>query len=153
MDGKEYITKEKHKELQQELDQLISTKRKEVAEQLESAKSLGDLSENAEYHEARDEQAKVEARIAHIEHLLTHAEIIKHKKGDVVEAGSKVTIQNGKKEKKTWELVGPEEADMPAGKLSYSSPLGSALVGKTKDDSFSFETPKGKVTYKIISVE
>jgi transcription elongation factor GreA len=154
MQKKQYLTKQKYEELQQELHTLIHTKRKEVAEQLEYAKSNGDLSENAEYHEARDNQAKIEARISQIEELLKHAEILKHKSGDVVEAGSTVEIQKtGEKEKKKYTLVGSEEADMLAGKLSYDSPLGTALLGKKKGDSVKVDTPKGTVEYKIISVE
>jgi len=154
MQNKQYLTQQKYEELQQELHTLIYTKRKEVAEQLEYAKSMGDLSENAEYHEARDNQAKVEARISQIEELLKHAEILKHKKSDVVEAGSVIEIQkSGEKEKKTYTLVGDEEADMLARKLSYDSPLGSALMGKKKGDSVKVDTPKGTVEYKIISVE
>jgi transcription elongation factor GreA len=154
MQNKQYLTQQKYEELQQELHDLIHVKRKEIAEQLEYAKSMGDLSENAEYHEARDAQAKIEARISQLEDLLKHAEILKYKKSDVAEAGATVVIQKtGEKEKKEDTLVGSEEADMLAGKLSYDSPLGSALIGKKKGDSISIDTPKGTVEYKIISVE
>jgi transcription elongation factor GreA len=154
MQNKQYLTQQKYEELQQELHTLIHTKRKEVAEQLEYAKSNGDLSENAEYHEARDNQAKIESRISQIEELLKHAEILKHKKSDVIEAGSNIEIQKaGEKEKKKYILVGSEEADMLSGKLSYDSPLGSALLGKKKGDSVKVDTPKGTIEYKIISVE
>ena len=154
MAQKQYLTQQKYDELKDELELLIHTKRKEIAEQLEYAKSMGDLSENAEYHEARDAQAQVEARISQIEDLLKHAEIMHHKKGDTIEAGSKISIQKiGSKEKQEYVLVGSEEADMVNGKLSYDSPLGNALIGKKKGDSFSVDTPKGTVEYKIISVE
>ncbi|MBP9763455.1 MAG: transcription elongation factor GreA [Candidatus Pacebacteria bacterium] len=154
MQNKQYLTQEKYNELQEELHFLIHKKRQEVAQHLEYAKSMGDLSENAEYQEARDEQGKVESRISQIEDLLKHAEILQHKKSDVVEAGSKVVIQkNGEKEKKEFLLVGSEEADMAAGKLSYDSPLGEALMKKKKGDAVSIDTPKGRIEYKIISVE
>jgi transcription elongation factor GreA len=155
MQNKQYLTKEKHTELQEELHALIHTKRKQVAEHLEYAKSMGDLSENAEYQEARDEQGKVESRISQLEDLLKHAEILHHKKGgDTVEAGSKVVIQkSGDKDKKEFTLVGSEEADMATGKLSYDSPLGEALMKKKKGDVVAIDTPKGKTVYKIISVE
>lgn len=154
MQNKQYLTQNKYEELQQELHTLIHTKRKEIAEQLEYAKSMGDLSENAEYQEARDAQAKIEARISQLEELLKHAEILKHKTGDTVEAGSTVQIQkSGEKDKKTYVLVGSEEADMLAGKLSYDSPLGSSLMGKKKGDAVKVDTPKGTIEYKIISVE
>jgi transcription elongation factor GreA len=152
MNEKEYLTKEKYTQLQEELKVLTHERRREVAEHLEYAKSLGDLSENAEYHEARDDQAKIEARIAQLEHLLKHAEIIIHKKGDIAVAGATITIQRGKEEKKTYELVGSEEADMSAGRLSYGSPLGAAMMGKKKGDTFTFDTPKGEVAYTIIDV-
>ncbi len=154
MSNKQYLTQQKHEELQEELLSLIHEKRKEVAEHLEYAKSMGDLSENAEYQEARDEQAKVEARISQIEELLKHAEILQHRKRDNIEAGSSIVIQkNGDKDKKEFILVGSEEADMSAGKLSYDSPLGQALIGKKKGDELSVDTPKGNIKYKIISVE
>jgi len=153
-EGKIYVSKDKYQELQTELKQLTTMKRREVAEDLEHAKSLGDLSENAEYHEARDAQAKLESRIAQVEDILKKAEIIKPTKGDVVDAGSEVVIAKVKdKVKQTYHIVGPEEADMATGKLSYESPLGRALIGKKKEDTFSFETPKGKVDYKIVSIK
>lgn len=153
-DAKEYLTKAKYDELTEELSFLIHQKRKEVAEHLEHAKSLGDLSENAEYHEARDEQAKVEARIAQLEYMLKHAEIVKHTRGDIVVAGTTVVVtKSGEKDKQTFLLVGSEEADMSTGKLSYQSPLGRMLMGKKKDDAFELETPKGTVTYKIVELK
>ncbi|MDA8611458.1 transcription elongation factor GreA [Candidatus Pacebacteria bacterium] len=152
-DKKEYLTKKKHDELTKELGILTHDTRKEVAEKLEYAKSLGDLSENAEYQEARDEQARVEYRISQLEELLKNAEIIKHKEGDTAEAGSTVTIKKGAGAEQTYELVGSEEADMTEGKLSYSSPLGRALMGKKKGETFTFETPKGNTKYKIVSVK
>lgn len=154
MAQKQYLTQQKYDELKQELEHLIHVRRKEIAEQLDYAKSLGDLSENAEYHEARDAQAQAEARISQLEDLLKHAEIMHHKKSDVVEAGSKIVIQkSGSKEKQEYVLVGSEEADMLAGRLSYDSPLGSTLMGKKSGSSISVDTPKGTVEYKIISVE
>lgn len=150
---KEYLTKKKHEELTQELLNLSTEKRKEIAEKLEYAKSLGDLSENAEYQEARDEQARIEYRISQLEELLKNAEILHHKISDIVEAGSKVTIEKKSGEQKTYEIVGSEEADMEKGKLSYSSPLGVALMGKKKGDTFKFENPKGKTDYKIVDVK
>jgi transcription elongation factor GreA len=154
MQNKQYLTQDKFDELRDELNFLIHEKRREVAEHLEYAKSMGDLSENAEYQEARDGQAKVEARISQLEELLKHAEILQHRKRDVIEAGSRVSLQKtGEKDKKEFILVGSEEADMLAGKLSYESPLGASMMGKKKGDSFTVDTPKGSMEYKIISVE
>lgn len=154
MGEKEYLTQQKHDELQVELEELKTVKRKEVAEQLQYAKGMGDLSENAEYHEARDQQAKIEFRISQIENVLKNAEIVHHKKGNVVEIGSEVVIQkSGDKDKKTFILVGSEESDMTAGKLSIQSPMGESLLGKKKGETFEFKTPKGKTEYKIVSVK
>lgn len=152
--GKVYISKEKQEELQQELESLTTVKRREIAEQLEYAKGLGDLSENAEYHEARDSQGKLESRIAQIEEILKNAEILTHHKGSTIDVGSTVTLQRAKEtDTNTYDIVGPEEFDMATGKLSYESPLGRALIGKKKGEEFSFDTPKGKVNYKIVNVK
>ena len=154
MGEKEYLTKEKYEQLQVELHNLKTVRRKEVAEQLQYAKGMGDLSENAEYHEARDEQAKVEFRISQIEGILKNAEIVSHKKGTTIEVGSEVVIQKkGQKDKQTVTLVGSEEADMSAGKISNQSPMGMSLLGKKKGETFEFKTPKGKTEYKIVSVK
>lgn len=153
-EGKVYLSQEKYEELQKELAHLQTDKRKEIAEHLEYAKSLGDLSENAEYHDARDEQAKNESRILQIEDMLKKAVILEHSSSSVVDVGSTVVLKKVKEgTEHTYDIVGPEEADMLAGKLSYESPLGKELIGKSKGDEFSFETPKGKVKYKIIAVK
>ncbi len=151
---KEYLSKEKFKELTEELDQLKSVRRKEIAEQLEFAKGLGDLSENAEYHEARQKQAETEDRISKIEHMLKQAEITEKHKGGVVSIGSTVIIQKAKeKEERRYQIVGSEEANTRDGKISNKSPLGAALIGKAKGDNVSYETPSGIIEAKIISVE
>ena len=149
-----FLTPEKFEELKTELDHLKTVRRKEVAESLEYARSLGDLSENAEYQEARDMQSAIEERIQHLEKVIKEAKIVAHtKKGDVVGLGSSVTIQKDKeKEERTYTIVGSEEANIHAHKLSYLSPLGEALMGKAKGDSFTFDTPGGKQAYKILKV-
>lgn len=149
-----YLTQEKFDELRAELEQLKTVRRREIAEQLEYARSLGDLSENAEYQEARDLQAATEERIRSVEALLAHARIIAPKKGSVASLGNKVTIQKlSDKTEHTYEIVGSAEANMQERKLSHLSPLGAALLGKKKGDKFSFETPKGAQEYKVVSVE
>jgi transcription elongation factor GreA len=154
MPEKEYLSKEKFAELEKELQELKTTKRKEVAERLEYARSLGDLSENAEYHAAREEQGEVETRIGELDNLLKHAEIIKHKKTDIAEVGSDVTLKKaGDNTKIVYTIVGQEESDLAGGKISYQSPLGAAILGKKKSEKFSFETPKGKVDYTIVDVK
>ena len=153
-DTQAFLTPEKFKELKAELENLKTVRRKEVAESLEYARSLGDLSENAEYQEARDMQAAIEERINHLEQVIKEAKIVAHdKKGDVVGLGTEVTIQKEKeKEKIVYTIVGSEEANIHDHKLSYLSPLGDALMGKTKGESFTFETPSGKQAYTILKI-
>lgn len=150
-----YLTAEKFEELKKELDHLKTVRRKEIAESLEYARSLGDLSENAEYQEARDMQGAIEERIAHLEKVIKEAKIVAHdKKGDVIVLGSTVSIQKDKdKDSHTYTIVGAEEANIHEKKLSYLSPLGESLMGKIKGDEFSFETPAGKQKYKVLKVE
>jgi transcription elongation factor GreA len=150
----EYLTQEKYDELKKELDYLKTTRRKEIAESLEYARSLGDLSENAEYHEARELQASTEERIRRLENMLKTANIVSTKNNDAVGMGSTVTIRkDGEKEKHRYQIVGSEEADMKERKISHQSPLGEAMMGKKKNEEFTFETPNGKQTYKILEIE
>lgn len=154
MGEKEYLTQDKYNELKSELNELLTVKRREVAEQLQYAKGMGDLSENAEYHEAREEQAKTEARISQLESILKNAEILQHKKSDLVEIGSQVTVQkSGEKETQKYTIVGLEEADMSQGKISNHSPFGMSLLGKKKGDVFEFKTLKGKTEYTVIDIK
>lgn len=154
MDKEYYLTKEKHTELVEELDHLKNTRRKEIAENLEYAKSLGDLSENAEYHEARQNQAETEARIRELETMLKYATIVSHKKSDTIEIGSRVKVRRGRsKTDQEFMIAGSEESNMAEGKISYTSPLGSALMGNKKGDRVTLVTPGGEVTYTIDKVE
>lgn len=149
----DYITEEKKKMLEVELEDLKGPKRKEIIDSLEYAKSLGDLSENAEYHQAREDQGKLEERIAKIEHILKTSTIVSKHTGETIQVGSSVVVEKeGKNDKKTFQVVGSEEADMALGKISNRSPFGEALFGKKKGDDVSFKTPNGVVNYKIISV-
>lgn len=153
----ELLSQEKFEELTRELDELKTKRRREVAEQLEYARSLGDLSENAEYQEAREMQAAVEERIGKLENILKNAKIVEGSKSDTVGMGSVVVVQGTGKttsdEKRTYTIVGAEETNMFEGKISYHSPLGAALMGKKKGDEFSFHTPRGTQRYKILKVE
>src|SRR3989344_8928228 len=125
----EYISQEKFEELTKELDELKTVKRREVAAQLEYARSLGDLSENAEYHEAREMQAAVEERIGKLEQIIKNAKIVRGGKSDMAGMGSTVLVQKiGGEDKHTYTLVGAEESDILSGKVSYHSPLGAALL-------------------------
>lgn len=153
-DQQAYLTSEKFAELKKELEHLKTVRRKEVAESLEYARSLGDLSENAEYQEARDMQAAIEERISHLEQVIKEAKIVSHDKSDVVGLGSEVCIQKaGEKGNICYTIVGSEEANIHDKKLSYLSPLGESLMGKGKGEEIEFETPNGKQKYKLLKVE
>ena len=152
--GQEYLTREKFKELEKELEYLRTSKRREIAEALEYAKSLGDFSENQEYQEARDSQAILEDRINRLEAILKSAKIISTQGTNLVTVGSLVTVEKGlDKSRKSYTMVGSEEVDAHAGKISVHSPLGLAAMGKSKGESFSFDTPSGEMTYKIIDIK
>lgn len=153
-EGKNYLSKEKREELTAELKHLKGVRRKEVAEKLEFAKSLGDLSENAEYHEARQDQAELEDRIMQIEALLQSAEVAPESKKGIVGIGSKVTMKKEKeKDSVMYTIVGAEEVNTAERKISYKSPIGGALIGKKKGDTITYQTPAGSVTATIVSVE
>jgi len=146
----QYLTVEKRDELQKELEHLKAEKRKEIAEHLEYAKKLGDLSENAEYHQAREEQAVVESRIAKLENLLKNSVMIGASGSDTITIGSTFRLQkDGDNKSFIYNLVGSEEADMSLGKISNLSPLGIALLGHQNGEKISVNAPKGKLTYKI----
>jgi len=148
------LTREKFNQMVEELEHLKTTRRTEIAESLEYARSLGDLSENAEYQEARELQAATEERIRKLEDIIKRAKIISHTKGDEIDFGSVVVIKKtDSDDKHEYTIVGSEEADMRERKISHVSPLGSAMMGKKKGDEFTFETPSGKQNYKIVSVK
>lgn len=151
------LTKEGLEKLKEEYEYLKSTKRKEVAAQIKEAISYGDLSENAEYDAAKNEQAFVEGRIIELEMMIKNAKIVKDSKskGTVVQFGSTVVIQDqGKKdsEEETYTIVGSTEADPFGGKISNESPLGHALIESRQGDVVEYEAPKGKVKYKVVKV-
>ena len=148
------VSQEKFDEMVKELEHLKTVRRTEIAENLEYARSLGDLSENAEYQEARDLQAATEERIKKLEELLKYTKIITDgKKKNEVGFGSKVSIKKeGSADLHEYTIVGSEEVDMRVKKLSHVSPLGAALMGKRKGDTFTFQTPAGKQTYTIEKV-
>ncbi len=154
MDEINYITEEKKQALQDELKNLRTFKRKEILEALESAKALGDLSENAEYHQAREDQGKTEDRINQIEYMLQSSVVVKKHQSSKVEIGTTVIIKkDGSKDNVTYSVVGAEEADMMQNKISNKSPLGEALFGKKKGDVVSINTPKGLAKYTLIDIQ
>ncbi len=144
------ITSEGKAELEQELGEL-KARRQEVAEKIAAARDYGDLSENAEYDAAREEQGIVESRVIEIEDILQNFELIKPKKSNgIIGIGSTVELKNGKKV--TYRIVGPVEADPLEGKISNESPIGAALMGKKVGEKVTIETPKGATTYTVEAV-
>ena len=154
MEETNYITEEKKHALQEELKHLKTFKRKEILESLEAAKALGDLSENAEYHQAREDQGKTEDRINQIEYMLQSSVVVKKHQSSKVEIGTTVVVnKEGNKDQVTYSIVGAEEADMVHNKISNKSPLGEALFGKKKGDVVSIKTPKGLAKYTLIDIQ
>ena len=147
-----YLTPEGLKELKEELKVLAEEKRPALLERVATARAHGDLSENSEYAAAREDLALVETRIEEIETLVGKAKIIKSKKTDEVKLGSFVTVKNNGKEL-TFELVGEWEADPLKQKISHTSPLGQALLGKKKGDKVEIKAPAGKVIYQIHEIK
>ncbi len=144
------ITEAGRAELEAELETLKS-RRGEIADKIAEARDYGDLSENADYDTAREDQALVETRIAEIEEILGKAEIIKAKSTSRVSVGSTVELKfDGKSV--TYTLVGPVEADPLEGKISNESPIGEALMGKKVGESVTITTPKGSTTYEIVKI-
>ena len=144
------ITADGRKELEDELAELKS-RRGEIADKIAEARGYGDLSENAEYDAAREEQGIVETRIAEIEDILMNAEDLQLAGSDVVALGSTVTLKSDTKEV-TYTIVGPVEADPLEGKISNESPIGVELMGKKVGDSATISTPKGETTYEVVKI-
>lgn len=144
------ITEAGRAELEAELETLKG-RRGEIADKIAEARNYGDLSENADYDTAREDQALVETRIAEIEDILSRAEIIKASNSSRVTVGSTVELKNDGKTV-TYTLVGPVEADPLEGKISDESPIGEALMGKKVGESATIMTPKGSMTYDIVKI-
>lgn len=144
------ITDAGKKELEAELEELKG-RRGDIADKIAEARDYGDLSENAEYDAAREEQGLVESRIAEIEDILLNAEIIATSRSSKIGLGSKVELKTGRKTV-TYHIVGPVEADPLEGKISNESPIGIALMGKKEGDSAVISTPKGEIKYEIVKV-
>jgi transcription elongation factor GreA len=146
------LTKDGLAELKAEFDELMNVKRPQVVQRLSDARDLGDLSENSEYAAAKQDLSFIDGRITELEEILHGAKVVtSHKKGSV-DVGCKVTLHiNGKKENFT--VVGEWEADPAQKKISHSSPLGKALLGKKEGDHVEVEAPAGKLLYKILSIE
>jgi len=151
---REYLSQEGFLKLKTELEHLKTVKRKDIAGRLEYAKGLGDLSENSEYHEAKEAQMENERRIAEVEDVLARSVIMTKSAGmSTVSMGSTVLVSRGdSSEVSSFVLVGSEEADPAQSKISYESPLGRALLDKKKGDEVSIMAPRGEVKYKIVDI-
>jgi transcription elongation factor GreA len=149
--NEQIISQEGYDKLKNELTFLSTVRRKEIAERIERAKELGDLSENAEYSEAKDAQALNEGRILELANTLKNVTVVQHEASEVVALGSKVTAKSDKE--RVFSIVSFNEADPIEGKISNESPLGVAFLGKKKGDVVEVETPRGLVKYKIMKVE
>ncbi|MDR1032479.1 MAG: transcription elongation factor GreA [Candidatus Nomurabacteria bacterium] len=150
MNKKFKITATARAELEQELEQLKAS-RGEIAEKISQARDFGDLSENAEYDAARNEQGIAETRITEIESILRNAEVLKGARKSSIDIGSTVTLQNGKKEV-VFMVVDPIEANPLERKISPESPLGKELMGKKVGDTAETTTPKGTIKYRVAQV-
>lgn len=149
-----YLTAEGLEKLQNELKHLKSTVRTELSNRLRAAIQMGDLSENADYIQAKEEQAFIEGRILELENLLSNVKLIEEKdrKDGKVDIGSTVTVQEDDFPEETYYLVGPKEADPPNGKISYESPIGKSLLNHKIGDVVDIQTPGGKLKLKIVKV-
>ncbi len=143
-------------ELESELKQLKSTARPEVIKAIAEAREHGDLSENAEYHAARERQSFIEGRIAELEDIISRADVIDPStlSGDVVRFGATIDlVDEDTEEERTYQIVGAHEADIERGRLSITSPLSRALIGKKLGDSVEVTSPGGTKSYEILKVE
>ncbi|KAF2957476.1 transcription elongation factor GreA [Thermotoga sp. Ku-13t] len=147
------LTKEGYEALKQELESLRHKLMYEISQRIKEARELGDLAENAEYDEAKNEQGRISGRIAELEEILNNAEIIESTESDVVSIGSWVVIKNlNTGEERTIRLVNPQESDIFSNKVSVDSPVGRVLLGKRIGEVIRLRTPAGQVRYEIIGI-
>ncbi len=146
-----YLTAEGAEELQRELDTLVNVRRPDLAMKLKEAVAQGDLKENADYHDAKEQQAFIEGRIQYLENVLRSAVIISNDgNSDVVKVGSQVTIvEDGADDEEVYTIVGAAEAKPDEGKISHLSPIGSALLGAKKGEKVRVQTPSGQISFKV----
>ena len=155
MDKKNILTYEGLKKLEDELENLKVVRRKEVSQKIKEAREQGDLSENAEYDAAKDEQIDIEARIEELEKILKNAEVVVEEEADLdkVSIGCSVKILDCEfEEELEYKIVGSTEANSLKGKISNESPVGKALLGKQVGDTVTVETPAGEFSYKVLSI-
>ncbi len=150
------LSAERLQELQDELTYLKTVREKEVADQIKEARSFGDLSENSEYDEAKNEQGKLYSRIAEVENILANCTVIEEHDTDPnsVRMGSRITVEDLEfSEKETYQVVGSQEADPMNGRISEESPFGKALLGQKVGDIVIVEAPAGNIKYKILEIQ
>lgn len=152
--AKTILTKQGLEKLQKELELLKTTERSKIAQRIQAAKELGDLSENAEYSEAMEQRSINDSRVSEIENIIKNAEITQGtpSTNGVIKIGSTIITETNKQEKE-FIIVGSNEADPLNGKISNESPLGQAFIGKKRNDVVSVTTPKGEIQYTIVSVQ
>jgi transcription elongation factor GreA len=149
-----YLTKEGEQRLKEELEQLKGPAREQLAARLRAAIQQGDLSENADYTAAKEEQGFLEGRIQELDAILRNVVIIDdNKKRDVVDVGAHITIQEEDYPEETYYMVGPKEADPTKGRISHESPIGRALLGHRVGDDVTADTPNGSINFKILRIE
>ncbi len=148
-----YLTPEGAAKLKAELAELTGPRREELAQRLRSAIQMGDLSENADYHKAKEDQAFLEGRIQEIEAVLRTAIIVEKTRSDIVTVGSRVTVQEDNYDPETYYMVGAKEADPRKSKISNESPIGRALMEHKVGDVVEAEAPDGKIRFKILKIE
>ena len=153
MNQQMYLTPEGAARLRAELAELTGPRREELAQRLRAAIQMGDLSENADYHKAKEDQGFLEGRIQEIEAVLRSAVIVEKTHSDVVTVGSHVTVQEEGFDPETYYVVGAKEADPRNGKISNESPIGNALMDHKVGDVVEAETPGGKIRFKILKIE
>ena len=150
-----YLTEQGYADLKQELETLVNVRRPELAIKLKEAVAEGDLKENANYHDAKEQQAFIEGRIQYLENIIRSAQVIANDGStDEVRIGSQVTMrEEGGDEDETYTIVGAAEANPREGKISNESPIGSALMGRKKGDNVRVNTPQGAITFKIKKIK
>ena len=156
MNDQLYLTADGAARLKVELEQLIGPARQEISQRLRAAIQMGDLSENADYHKAKEDQGFLEGKIMELEYLLKHATIIEDngdRAREVVEVGARITVVEDGQNPESYLLVGAKEADPRNGRISNESPIGRALIGRRVGDRVEVETPGGKLSLEILGIE
>ena len=156
MDKEYKLSAERFEELKEELNYLKTVREREVAEQIKEARSFGDLSENSEYDEAKNEQGKLFSRMAEVEAILANCVVIEESEddGNAIRLGSRVKVMDLEvKEEESYQVVGSQEADPMNGRISEDSPFGKALVGRAVGDEVTVEAPAGVLHYSVVEIQ